>query len=76
LRENAALKAASGVGGGLPFIAKSPRMRGVVEAIEKLRDADCNILITGPTGTGKGLSARLIHNLGVRRENPFIGVNC
>jgi DNA-binding NtrC family response regulator len=76
LRENAALKAASGFGGGLPFIAKSPRMRGVLEAIEKLRDADCNVLITGPTGTGKGLCARLIHNLGIRRHNPFIGVNC
>ncbi|MBF0539003.1 MAG: sigma-54-dependent Fis family transcriptional regulator [Nitrospirae bacterium] len=75
-RENAALRASLGLGRDLPFIARSRRMQAVIESIYKLRDADCNVLITGATGTGKGLTARLIHRCGSRKDKPFISINC
>ncbi|MBF0564800.1 MAG: sigma-54-dependent Fis family transcriptional regulator [Nitrospirae bacterium] len=75
-RQIEAFKVSAGFNRPFPFIAKSSRMRLVVESIEKLRDSDCNVLITGGTGTGKGLSAKLIHLSGTRREKPFIAVNC
>ena len=38
--------------------------------------ADVTILICGETGTGKDLVARGIHQLGVRKDGPFVKVNC
>jgi len=75
-RENIALKVSLGLNKDLPFIVKSKSMREVVRTIEGLTDSDCNVLITGETGTGKGLVAKLIHYTGMRKEKPFIGINC
>ncbi|MBF0464563.1 MAG: sigma-54-dependent Fis family transcriptional regulator [Nitrospirae bacterium] len=71
-----ALKASAGVSGKIPFIYKSAGMRLVMDMIDKLKDSDCNVTITGPTGSGKGQAAKLIHHLSVRAEKPFIGINC
>jgi len=76
LRENIALKVSLGLNKDLPFIVKSKSMREVVRTIEGLTDSDCNVFITGETGTGKGLVAKLIHYTGLRKEKPFIGINC
>ncbi|MEW6410161.1 MAG: sigma-54 dependent transcriptional regulator [Nitrospirota bacterium] len=75
-RENVALKVSLGLDKDLPFIVKSKRMKGVVDAIKNLINSDCNVLLTGETGTGKGLVARLIHYTGLRKDRPFIGINC
>jgi DNA-binding NtrC family response regulator len=75
-KENIALKLSLGLNKDLPFIAKSKSMREVVHTIEGLINSDCNVFISGETGTGKGLVAKLIHYTGLRKEKPFIGINC
>ena len=59
--DNEALKAALGLDAGHPFVGRSPAFRTIVEIIESIRDSDCTVLLTGESGVGKGLVARLIH---------------
>ncbi len=74
---NIALKLSLGLEKDLPpFIAKSKKMLQVVDIIESISQSDCNVIITGESGTGKGLVAKLIHYTSKRREEPFIAVNC
>jgi transcriptional regulator with GAF, ATPase, and Fis domain len=51
-------------------------MRGVHRLIAAVLESDCTILISGESGTGKGLIARAIHLHGSRREGPFFTVDC
>src|SRR5215470_4173239 len=62
-------------GGGTELIAKSAAMRPVLETIERVAPTDANVLITGESGCGKGLVARLIHEQSGRRERSFVTVN-
>jgi transcriptional regulator with PAS, ATPase and Fis domain len=49
----------------------------VIQLFQKLADTDPKtILITGESGTGKGLAAKILHLNGVRAEKPFIELNC
>jgi len=57
------------------FIAEAPAMRAVLDTLERIAPSDASVLITGENGTGKGLIARLIHNLSRRAPKPFISVN-
>lgn len=58
------------------LIGKSPSMQKIYDLIERIRDSTNNVLITGESGTGKELVAKAIHYNGIRKEGPFIGVNC
>jgi DNA-binding NtrC family response regulator len=60
--------------GGL--IGMSPRMERVYKMIEKVSQRDHPVLILGESGTGKELVARSIHFMGVRKDRPFIPVDC
>ena len=51
-------------------------MLRLFEIIGRVADAECAILVTGETGTGKELVARAIHVAGPRRAARFVGVNC
>jgi transcriptional regulator with GAF, ATPase, and Fis domain len=51
-------------------------MRAVFDLVEKVADSDSTILITGETGTGKGLVAKAIHQSSKRKNKPFISINC
>ncbi len=62
--------------GGFSFIAKSKVMKRVIDIITGIQNSDCNVLITGESGTGKGLVAKLIHYTGNRKEMPFLALNC
>lgn len=57
------------------FIAESSAMQPVLETIERIAPSDANVLITGESGCGKGLVARIIHDRSERRNASFVVVN-
>lgn len=59
----------------LPLVGRSPAMQEVYRMIARLLRNDLSVLILGESGTGKELVAEAIHNLGHRKEGPFIAVN-
>ncbi len=61
---------------GAAFIGESPEFRGVLRLLERVAQADSTVLITGETGTGKEMAAKLIHARSARRTRPFITVEC
>lgn len=62
--------------GPRPVVAKSPAMRRVLDLARRAAGSNSSVLITGETGTGKGVIARYIHDHSHRREHPFIQLNC
>ncbi len=54
----------------------SPAMQKLLEMIALVAPTDTTVLITGESGTGKGLVARAIHVNSARREKPLVEVNC
>jgi two-component system response regulator AtoC len=58
------------------FIGTSEPIRRVLEFVEKVADCDSTVLIQGESGTGKELVARMLHFNSVRKDRPFIPVNC
>lgn len=58
------------------MIGESPAMKEVYGQIEKVAASRATVLVRGPSGTGKEMVARAIHFQGVRRDKPFIKVNC
>ncbi|HSB30472.1 MAG TPA: sigma-54-dependent Fis family transcriptional regulator [Candidatus Sulfobium mesophilum] len=58
------------------IIANSPKMLSVLDLVRKILDVPTSILIYGESGTGKELIARAIHFNSVRKNKPFIAVNC
>jgi DNA-binding NtrC family response regulator len=48
----------------------------IARHVERAADVECTVLVSGETGTGKELWARLLHRLGPRRNKPFVPVNC
>jgi DNA-binding NtrC family response regulator len=58
------------------IIGTSEPMQKVFSIMEKVIPSKSNILITGESGTGKGLVAQAIHESGPRKDKPFISINC
>jgi two-component system response regulator AtoC len=59
------------------LIGQSEAMRNIIELFEKLVTTDPKtILISGESGTGKGLAAKVLHHNGVRAQKPIIELNC
>ena len=58
------------------FTGKSPAMEKVYALIRKAAPANANVLIEGPSGTGKELVAQALHNLSHRSQGPFVAVEC
>jgi DNA-binding NtrC family response regulator len=77
LQENRNLRELLHEHAGLPgFVCKSAAMRGLQVEIELLRHSDATVLLTGESGTGKGLLARAIHAASPRAAGPFVALNC
>ena len=66
----------AGEEGGGDVVARSAGLRAVIELARRAARAVVPVLLTGETGTGKEVLARLIHESGPRREAPMICVNC
>jgi len=61
---------------GNAIIGISPATKDILKSLEKIGSAEATVLITGETGTGKDLAAKVIHYNSRRRGKPFIQVNC
>jgi len=60
---------------GGPIIGRSRPMQDVFKAMARVVNTDLTVLISGDSGTGKELVARALHDLGSRRDHPFVAVN-
>src|SRR5687767_15085079 len=58
------------------LFGNSERMAEVKDLIERVSDTDVTVLIRGESGTGKELVARALHERSLRRDKPFVKVNC
>src|SRR5690242_7464407 len=57
-------------------IGQSAAMRRVAQHAYRASEAECTVLISGETGTGKEVWARALHRSGPRAKKPFVPVNC
>jgi PAS domain S-box-containing protein len=58
------------------IIGHAQPMQRLFELIDNVAQSDAPVLIHGPSGTGKELAARAVHEAGPRKNAPFIKVNC
>lgn len=58
------------------MVGKNKKMLAIFHLISTISDGDGAVLIQGETGTGKELVARAIHNRSIRKNQPFVVVNC
>jgi len=75
-KENIALKTFLGMNKEVPIIAKSERMKKILTVIEGMKDSDCSVFLTGESGVGKNLIAKIIRSSGKRKNMPFLSINC
>ncbi len=75
-KENVALKAYAGLDKKVSIIAKSESMNNILSIIEGMKDSVCNVLLSGETGVGKSLLAKIIHFTSRRQTMPFLSINC
>ena len=57
-------------------VGQSARMRAIFEFLDVIGNSESTVLITGETGTGKEVTATLIHQSSRRRHHPFVAVSC
>jgi two-component system response regulator AtoC len=60
----------------LPWISEDPASLRLLELAQKVAAAPTTLLITGESGTGKDYLARFIHELGPRRDAPYLKIDC
>ncbi len=58
------------------IIGKNEAFQKTIEYAKKIADSSSTVLITGESGTGKEVFAQAIHNHSIRKDEPFIAVNC
>jgi two-component system, NtrC family, response regulator PilR len=58
------------------IVGQGPWLHSILETIRNVAPTQSTVLITGESGTGKELVARAIHEASLRREKPFVSINC
>jgi PAS domain S-box-containing protein len=58
------------------IVGRSPAVRRILDVLPQFAESSSTVLIEGPSGTGKELFARAIHNLSPRRDKKFVAINC
>gem|GEM_PF-650806 len=58
------------------IVGQSPAILDLFKHLNTVAHASCTVLLEGETGTGKQLTAEVLHNMGSRRDGPFIEVDC
>ncbi|MEK4027633.1 sigma 54-interacting transcriptional regulator [Pseudobacillus sp. FSL P4-0506] len=59
-----------------PLIAKSEKMRKIINVIHRIANVDSTVLLLGESGVGKTMLAKYVHQQSMRHEQPFISINC
>ena len=75
-QENRQLKASIDRSRQNRIVGNSPAIQGLKATIAAIAPGEYNVLIQGPSGTGKELVARAVHDNSSRRQGPFVAVNC
>jgi len=58
------------------IVSVNSQMQQIIGLLPNIAESDCNVLIQGPSGSGKELFAQVIHNLSPRKYGPYIKINC
>jgi len=58
------------------LVYRSAVMQELIGRVHRVASGTSTVMLTGETGTGKELIARAIHDLGARRDRPFVSINC
>jgi PAS domain S-box-containing protein len=66
----------SKLSGAENFVSGNEKMQHLLELLPEIAESECNVLIQGPSGSGKELIAQALHNLSPRRNNSYIRINC
>jgi two-component system nitrogen regulation response regulator GlnG len=59
----------------LPLVGKSVPMQGVYRLVARLMNADLPVLVSGESGTGKSLIAKVLHSFSDRRNSPYVSIS-
>lgn len=58
------------------FVSQSGKMNKVMELVQRVKDTEASILILGESGVGKTALAKWIHEKSIRKDKPFVAINC
>jgi DNA-binding NtrC family response regulator len=75
-KENVALKTFLEMDKKVHVISRSESIANILQIIEGLKESECNVVLTGESGVGKNLFAKMVHYTSRRQRRPFLALNC